>query len=140
MKLRKCENAENKIKDNINKIKKWKDGIKDDRANASFSRAIQIYAKAIANVKALKRTAKKIQLLSPDDKAYKNKTKEVLLYFHRLKELVQEYNIDLMLKEAIEKAEAQQQERVIIEECLSKHKNLDKYQGDDRGPREENNI
>jgi hypothetical protein len=40
----------------------------------------------------------------------------------------------------MEKAETQQQERDVIEECLSKHRNLDKYQGDDRGPREENNV
>jgi hypothetical protein len=44
-----------------------------------------------------------------------------------------QYKVGERLVEAIEKAEHQQDERVKIQDCYAKHRNLDKFQGEYRG-------
>jgi hypothetical protein len=129
LKLKKADNPNGRVAANINRVKRWKDDIKKDRANITFSKAIHFFDIAIANSKALRRTAGKILLLSPDTLGYKTQMKQVLFYLKRLQEVSHEIDLDRILQNAIDLADHQQQEREIIENTLSKHRNLNKYQG-----------
>ena len=100
------------------------------RSTATFTSIIRQVKHLRATAKALHRAAKKVPRGSSESDKY------LKLMQHFSKKLIfrtDQYKVGERLVEAIEKAEHQQDERIKIQDCYAKHRNLDKFQGEYRG-------
>jgi hypothetical protein len=126
--------------DPIARLQKHVKSMKDPRDRCGQMRATATFTSVISNIryirataKALHRAGKKLRNVPPDSKDASKYHLYMKHLANKITNQTDQYKIGERLVEAIEKAEATQAEREIVQDTYAKHRDLDRFRGKSRG-------
>lgn len=130
IKLKKTIDPIGKVQKHISRIQQLKEQTSMDGATISFTQLLEGINRAIANTKALRRSARKIRHLDPSSPALRDLMRNVVGYAAQLMKLSDAFDLEGQLARATFHASSIQEDREIIQETLGKHRNLNPFGGE----------